>query len=203
MAEFLESETALTISEKSLFAGAISATKGRASDTTAWLKKALGAGLAPAAAQHAANLMLLSRGLEVSRLMIESIPESKEIAVEIEAAPTPSRDEIFDYFTTVFGSLPARVSLLGEHVPAALVYYHLLRRSGLETGSLKPRISELMLVAVNAAEYQRDYIRIHAEGALKKGATEAQLVEACVCAIPFAGVAAWFPASEAILSLRP
>lgn len=202
IAEFLMSGSALAPCEKFLFASAISAVKGRGRDTAIWMDRALAAGLQSDAARHGAALMLLSRGFYVSHLMLESIPPTGNEAHNTPVAPSPGRDEIFQYFTQVFGELPERVSLLGEYVPSALVFYHLLRKSGLEAGALEPRTSELMLVAVNAAECQRDYIRIHAEGALRKGATEAQLVEACVCAIPFAGVASWFPAAEAILSLR-
>ena len=167
------------------------------------MARSLKSGLAPEAARHAAALMLLSRGIEVSRLMLLTIPlDGSSTSTDRTPLASPPSSEIFEYFTQVFGQLPDRITLLADHAPAALTYYYLLRKAGLEVGALQPRLSELMLVAINAAECQRDYVRIHADGALKKGANEAQLVEACVCAIPFSGVAAWFPASEAILSLR-
>jgi hypothetical protein len=40
-------------------------------------------------------------------------------------------------------------------------------------------------------------------GAFAKRATEEQLIEACVCAIPHAGVAAWVPTSIGIIAGRP
>lgn len=60
----------------------------------------------------------------------------------------------------------------------------------------------ILLVAINAADYKSDYVLVHAKGARAKGATEAHLVEACVSVIPFAGVAAWLPASEGIMGSR-
>lgn len=127
VAEFLMSGSALAPCEKFLFVSAISAVKGRGEDTAVWMGRALAAGLQSDAARHGAALMLLSRGLHVSRLMMESIPTIGNEAHNTLVAPSPSRDEIFQYFTRVFGELPARVSLLGEHAPSALVYYHLLR----------------------------------------------------------------------------
>jgi alkylhydroperoxidase/carboxymuconolactone decarboxylase family protein YurZ len=204
MSDFLGADTALKAREKYLFIAAISAVKGRPDATNEWMARALAAGLSVDAARHAAGLMLLSRGLEVSKLLFSAIQAAGHapLANEIVTDEHPTRDEINEYFVSVFGQLPDRVTLLGDHVPGALVFYHVLRKSGLEAGALEPRIAELMVVAVNAGEYQRDYIAIHAAGALKKGADERQLVEACVCAIPFTGIAAWFPAAEAILGLR-
>ena len=203
IAEFLESDSALLAHEKFLFISAISAVKGRETDTRHWMARSLESGLSPEAARHAAALMLLSRGIEVSRLMLLAIPLDRSAPLtDHTPLASPHLSEIIEYFTQVFGQLPDRITLLADHSPAALIYYYLLRKAGLEVGALQPRLSELMLVAINAAECQRDYIRIHADGALKKGANEAQLVEACVCAVPFSGVAAWFPAAEAILSLR-
>ena len=64
-------------------------------------------------------------------------------------------------------------------------------------------LRDVSLVVVNAADYQPMFVEVHARGAFAKGATEEQLVEACVCAIPHAGVAAWLPASIGIIAGRP
>lgn len=55
-----------------------------------------------------------------------------------------------------------------------------------------------MLCAVNAAEYRGDYVEIHARFAARGGASPAQLVEAVVCSIPFAGVAAWVAGANGV-----
>ena len=57
---------------------------------------------------------------------------------------------------------------------------------------------ELLLVTINAAEFQSRFVGVHAGGARRAGASEAEIVEACVCAIPIAGVAAWLPAADGI-----
>lgn len=68
----------------------------------------------------------------------------------------------------------------------------------LRGGGLEPKLAELVLFAVNAADRRADYAAVHARGARRAGATEAQLVEAGVCSIAVGGVAAWLAAAEAI-----
>jgi alkylhydroperoxidase/carboxymuconolactone decarboxylase family protein YurZ len=89
-----------------------------------------------------------------------------------------------------------------DHCFPAMAAYHLMRQAGLEDSVLPAHHLELVLVALNAAEYQPLFVEVHARGARQKGATEAELVESCVCAIPIAGVAAWLPASQGILGSR-
>ena len=121
IADFLESDSALLAYEKFLFISAISAVKGRESDTRHWMARSLKSGLAPEAARHAAALMLLSRGIEVSRLMLLTIPlDGSSTSTDRTPLASPPSSEIFEYFTQVFGQLPDRITLLADHAPAAL-----------------------------------------------------------------------------------
>ena len=58
--------------------------------------------------------------------------------------------------------------------------------------------SEILLVGLNAAELQTRFIAIHAATARKAGATDEQLVESVVCAIPATGIAAWAAGAEGL-----
>jgi alkylhydroperoxidase/carboxymuconolactone decarboxylase family protein YurZ len=51
---------------------------------------------------------------------------------------------------------------------------------------------------VNAAEFATRFVGIHATGARNVGATEAEIVEAVVCAIPISGVASWLPGADGV-----
>jgi alkylhydroperoxidase/carboxymuconolactone decarboxylase family protein YurZ len=111
-------------------------------------------------------------------------------------------DEVLTEFEAVFGVVPDRVTLLAEHSHAGLEAYHRMRVSVLRSGRGDPLLGELALVVVNAAEHRADFATVHAVGARRLGATDAQLVEAGLCAIPTGGVAAWLAAAEAITGSR-
>ena len=61
---------------------------------------------------------------------------------------------------------------------------------------------ELLLCTVNAAEFSSRFVNVHANGARKAGATEAEIVESVICAIPVAGVASWLPGADGIMEGR-
>jgi alkylhydroperoxidase/carboxymuconolactone decarboxylase family protein YurZ len=65
---------------------------------------------------------------------------------------------------------------------------------------LESKYAEMLLCAVNAAEYQSNFVAIHAGGARKAGASEAEIIECIICAIPVAGVPAWLAGSQATTS---
>ena len=74
----------------------------------------------------------------------------------------------------------------------------MLHRGGLRDGALEPKLAELLLCAVNAAEIQTGFVEIHAGAARAKGATDAELAETILAVIPVAGVAAWAGAAAAL-----
>ena len=103
------------------------------------------------------------------------------------------------YFRDYFGGeLPERVALLAERSPSAFEGYAQLHRGVLRDGALEPKLAELLLCAVNAAEYQTAFLEIHARTARGAGATDAELVEAVVAVIPVAGIAAWAASAGAL-----
>ena len=97
-------------------------------------------------------------------------------------------DAALAYFRDYFGGdVPERVALLAERSPSVFEGYALLHRGVLRDGALEPKLAELLLCAVNAAEYQTAFVEIHARAARGAGATEAELVDAIVAVIPVAG----------------
>jgi len=153
--------------------------------------------------------LYLSRGARPCRLVLDTVdivdPGSRPAAPGNEYGafgdPIPT-EEIVAEFSRVFGTVPERIALLVEHSHDGLEAYHRMRAAVLGHGPLEPRLGELMLMAVNAAEHRSDFAAVHAGGARRAGASEAQLVEAGLCAVTAGGVAAWLSAAEAIVATR-
>jgi len=193
---------------KHLLVASVCALKRRDAETRRWVASAIDAGATPASVMAVAIDATLSRGVHVAADLLDALAAT---GATVPTAPSagqrtidtdPDEAAIRTYFTEVFGAVPDRVALLMDHCFPAMAAYHLMRQAGLEDSVLPAHHLELVLVALNAAEYQPLFVEVHARGARQKGATEAELVEACVCAIPVAGVAAWLPASQGILASR-
>jgi len=183
--------------------------KRRPDEARKWIASACDAGATPEAIAAIAVDLVLSRGAHMGDELISALVASGR-AVPSSVLPgqqsitlDPTSDSIREYFTGVFGSVPERVALLLDRCAPGMRAYHLLRQAGLDDSVLPAHYMEIVLVVVNAADYQPMFVEVHARGAFAKGATEEQLVEACVCAIPHAGVAAWLPASIGIIAGRP
>jgi alkylhydroperoxidase/carboxymuconolactone decarboxylase family protein YurZ len=102
------------------------------------------------------------------------------------------------YFRGYFGLVPSYIEVMAETAPRGLEGYFLMREASLAENPLPSKLVELLLVAVNAAEYQARFVGIHATAARKQGASQAEVAEACICALPVAGVASWLPAADGI-----
>ena len=157
-------------------------------------------------AEGASVGLLISRGVTPHGLFVSALDAAYGPAPE----PGPvepgtfeaSVSGAYEYFTGYFGFVPDYVELLGEQAPGGLEGYFLMRESSLGETPLPARDMELLLCAVNAAEYQAGFVAIHARGARRAGATEEQLVEAALVAMPFAGVASWLPAARGVIDSR-
>lgn len=214
LASVIDVDGALSRRDKLLLSLAITAVKNRGmllEHVGAVLDRGVGADEIEALALA----LYLSRGDAACRAVLDALDlvgastaaarrTARASGQAIDAAPplSISGDEILHEFTAVFGELPDRVTLLAEHSPAGLEAYHRMRMAVLSQGMMTPVLAELALFCVNAAEYRGDFAAVHARGARRHGATETQLVEAGLCAVPAAGVAAWLAASEAIVATR-
>lgn len=188
---------------KLLFAAAIAAVKRDRDLVAHYAAAAAAAGVTADEYDGACVGLLISRGVTPHQLLADERVEHYPGRPSPGAGPAEATVQgTYDYFTSYFGFVPDYVELLGERAPKAAEGYFLMRDAALTGTRLDKQVMELLLCAVNAAEYQARFVMIHARGALKAGATEEMLVESCLVALPFAGVASWLPAAEGILNAR-
>ena len=107
-----------------------------------------------------------------------------------------------DYFTDYFGFVPDYIDLMADEASRGLEGYVLMRQWSLAENPLGAKWVELMLCTINAAEFSSRFVNVHANGARAAGASEAEIVESVVCAIPVSGVAAWLPGADGIIEGR-
>lgn len=164
-------------------------------------------GLTLTQAHGAALSVMISRGEGVYAAMATAIESAygeaiqiPEQAVEIDFAI--DRQGALDYFTEYFGWVPDYIELMADEAPRALEGYVLMRQWALAENLLEAKHVELLLCTVNAAEFSSRFVNVHANGARNAGASEAELVEAVVCAIPVSGVASWLPGADGIMEGR-
>lgn len=118
-----------------------------------------------------------------------------------EPLPVAAPGEALSNFTAYFGTVPAPLAHLLRLSPAAADAYYLMRRGSIDANPLSPRHGELLLLAILAAGYS-PMAATHVRGARAAGASDEEIAEAMLCAIPAAGVAAWM-AVGALLEPEP
>jgi alkylhydroperoxidase/carboxymuconolactone decarboxylase family protein YurZ len=202
---------ALPAAEKDLLTVAATAVRDPAR-CAATVERSVGSGATASQLGAVALALYLSRGAAPARVVVEAAAAiaSPPAADLVDSRPRPQTaddsrldaEAILAEFAAVFGDVPDRALLLAEHAPDALEAYHRMRVAVLRDGALSHRLAELVLFCVNAAEHRSDFAAVHARGARLAGASEAELVEAGVSAVPVGGVAAWLSASEAIVATR-
>ena len=204
LAELATADGALPASTKLLFAGAIAAVKGEPQIAEAALSAAFAAGATRSQAEGAAAAVLVSRGLPAFMAL------STLIEASARSPDAPGRDdvdvatvaEILSYVEEIYGDVPERVRLMVDELPNAIEGFHLLRSAGLRGAGLDAKATELLLVALNSALLESEFVKSHARDARDEGASETELAEAVATAIPFGGMAAWHAGATAITESR-
>lgn len=107
-------------------------------------------------------------------------------APAVHAAPGEAEENFHNYF----GTIPAPLAQMIRLVPDAADAYYLMRRGSIDANPLSPKDGELLLLAILAAGYS-PMAATHVRGARMAGATDEEIAEAVLCAVPSAGVAAW------------
>ena len=195
--ETAAAEGALPAGVKALFAAAAAAARGHALLLRDAVARARAEGVPAEQAWSAAAALGLARGEEVAGRFVA--------ALLAHYGPPPAgdpygsafdRDAALAYFRDYFGGdVPERVSLLAERSAPVFEGYALLHRGVLRDGALEPKLAELLLCAVNAAELQTAFVEIHARAARGAGATEAELLDTIIAVIPVGGIAVWSAAA--------
>lgn len=88
------------------------------------------------------------------------------------------------------GVIPTPLAQLIRLVPSAADAYYLMRKGSIDANPLSPKHGELLLLAILAAGYS-PMAATHVRGARNAGATDEEIAEAVLCAVPSAGIAAW------------
>jgi AhpD family alkylhydroperoxidase len=102
-------------------------------------------------------------------------------------------DDVAAHFSGGFGGdLPAWVRLFREYQPDVLDHYYRVRVDLFRDGALARKDKDLILVIINAAEHYDDGLAIHATAARRFGASDNEVMEAILAAIPAGGTVAWF-----------
>ncbi|MCY3951059.1 MAG: carboxymuconolactone decarboxylase family protein [bacterium] len=192
---------------KALYMAAAAAVKGHREMLMAQMGRSRDLGLGLAAARGAALTVLISRGEAVYATFNSAIDEVFGDTVALAAGDAPEfsidRRGCLDYFEDYFGFVPDYVRLMADDAPRALEGYVLMREWSLAENVLDATHAELLLCTINAAEFSARFVNVHANGARRAGCSEAQIVEAVICAIPVAGVASWLPGADGIMEGRP
>ena len=146
-----------------------------------------------------AGLIVLSslRGegtaLAFQELIEQVYPKAREPQPPVPAIPVAEGDALRN-FTEYFGTVPVPLALMLKLLPKGADAYYMMRKGSINSNPLSPKFGELLLLAVLAADYSPMSAR-HVEGARKAGASDQEIAETIVCAIPAGGIAAWMAAA--------
>lgn len=188
---------------KALYMSAAACVKGHHAMMRRELGRAVAGGLSEDHARGASIALLISRGEAIydtfARAVDAAYGHDLDAGSEVpdELAGTTVEDARA-YFVRYFGAVPDYIETMAARAPRALEGYFLMREASLEENPLPWKHVELLLMTVNAAELNEWFVRIHTLGARNAGATEDEVVEAIVCAIPVSGVASWLPGAKGI-----
>ena len=187
---------ALPASVKALLVGVCATARGYDDRAAEQVRKARELGAGDRETGIAAVALLLARGEELCGRFVEAAG-----GVRPTGPPRPAWGQSAEaYFLEYLGvtSLPRRMAIMAERVPDVFTGYQRMHHGALAADADATKLAELVLVALNAAELEQRFVAIHAVTARKAGASDQELVEAVVCAVPVVGVAAWAAGAEGL-----
>lgn len=198
--QIIDGDSALPAHIKALFVAVAATTKGYPEMARRELARARTLGLSREEASSAAVILCSVRGegaalrfLDLFEAEYGPDPTKDSPPVEIVVTATEARDNFLAYF----GTMPPSLCKLVDHLPVAADAYYLMRQGTLGATAIGTKYAELLLVAVIAADYS-PLVAVHSKGAITAGASEIELYEAILCAVPTSGLSAWVAASNAI-----
>jgi len=191
-----DEDGAISARIKALLMAVAATSKGRGALARRELRR--GAELGLALDEAVAGLIVLSslRGegaaLDFEELLLD-VYGAQENPPPFEPVPV-SDGEAADNFTAYFGTIPLPLELMLRLSPTGADAYYLMRRGSIDANPLSPKDGEFLLLAILAADYS-PMVKTHVRGARNAGATDAEIAEALICAIPAGGIAAWMGAA--------
>lgn len=198
--EVVDTDGACPAWAKALYVAAAACVKGHDDLVRTELGRAVRGGLTHEHARGACIALLISRGEAVYARFTGHVDAffGVDETPEVTEFPDADVDDARAYFTRYFGEVPPYIEIMADHAPRALEGYTLMREASLEENPLPWKHVELLLMTVNAADLNQWYVSIHALGARNAGATDDEIAEAVVCAIPVAGVASWLAGAAGV-----
>ena len=189
----IESDGALPARLKALFAAVAAVDRRHLALARRELARGVALGLTPKEATAGLIVLTSLRGeaaaIDFATLIEESFDDPS--APSPQALPEAAEGEAESNFRAYWeGSIPAPLVQLIRLVPEAADAYYLMRRGSIDANPLSPKHGELLLLAILAAGYS-PMAATHVRGARNAGASDEEIAEAVLCAVPSAGIAAW------------
>lgn len=194
----IATDGALSAAVKAMLVAVAAAARGFDDLARAELERGRGLGLTEDQIGTGAAALLLSRGEVVCGRFVDAAG-----GLATRADPRPGWDgEPEAYFLGYLGVdvLPERMRIMADRLPEVFSGYQRMHHGALAADPAATWLAELSLVALNAGELQTRFVAIHAVTARRAGATDAELLEAVVCAIPVVGVGAWAAGAEGLFT---
>ena len=201
----LNENGALPAARKALFVAAAAAVCDQAAMLERWMGHAHDRGMDAADVAGVSILLMLNRGERAHRDFAAAgerafgpLPAVGDGSGDgAGASPADGLRYLADHFRA---DVPPRSRLFARVAPGAFTGYYLMHSTAINANAFPPRIAELTLCAVMAAAYEFSFLPVHAQGARNHGATDEQLAEAMLCAVPISGVTAWAGGAGAIIA---
>ncbi len=188
----IDSDGAVPARLKALFASVAAVDRRHLGLARRELERGVSLGLTPVEATAGLIVLTSLRGEAASADFAEIVDRcfGDVQAPEPQPLPTTHEGEAVANFTEYFGTIPTPLAQLLRLSPKAADAYYLMRRGSIDANPLSPKHGELLLLAILAAGYS-PMAATHVRGARNAGATDEEIAEAVLCAVPSAGVAAW------------
>lgn len=188
----IDTDGAVPARLKALFAAVAAVDRRHLELARREMKRGVQLGLSPVEATAGLIVLTSLRGEAAAIDFATILDASFEdlTAPEPQPLPVAGEGEAVANFTAYFGTIPAPLAQLIRLVPDAADAYYLMRRGSIDANPLSPKHGELLLLTVLAAGYS-PMAATHVRGARNAGATDEEIAEAVLCAVPAAGIAAW------------
>ncbi|BAL24645.1 carboxymuconolactone decarboxylase [Azoarcus sp. KH32C] len=199
--EVIETDGAVPAKLKGLFAAAAACNRRYPALARKELERAARLGLTRNEAASALILLSSLRGegaaLAFDATIREVYPAAQHPAPKKPELVRAAPGEAEANFKAYFGTVPPALATLLRLAPKGADGYFLMRKGTIDCNQLDRKAAELMLIAVLASDYSPQ-AATHIRAARAVGATDEEMAEAILCAVPSAGIAAWMAAGVLI-----
>ncbi|MDR2838201.1 MAG: carboxymuconolactone decarboxylase family protein [Azonexus sp.] len=194
--EIVEQDGAIPAKLKALFAAVAAINKGygELARREAGRARRLGLPLKEAAAGLILLSSLRGEGAALAfKAALDDVYQEPPAVSPQRPAERAAPGEAENNFRQYFGTIPPALAKLLALAPKGADGYYLMRRGTIECNTLSRKYAELLLITVLASDYS-PMAATHIRAARAVGASDEELAEAILCAVPSAGIASWMGA---------